>query len=804
MDSLPRSLADWLRAHDDAELGRLLAVRPDLVAPVPPDIGLLASRACTRMSVLRALERLDQFGLEILDALALLDTPTTATELVALVGDGAEEADVRRALAGLRQLALVWGDDAELHLVAAVREVGSAYPAGLGRPVANCLGRHPSTSLRPILDALGLAPAADQRSAVGAVAELFADRSRLEPLLARAGEGEREVLRQLAAGPPIGQVSDALRPVRADDADSPVRWLLAHALLVAVDVSTVELPREVGLAVRADAPLGPVHPQSPELRTAAVGARGVDSAAALQAFGAVNAVEALLDSWGVDPPSVLRAGGLGVRELRRVAKDLDTTEPVAAVLVEVAHAAGLTDVTAGLDPAWVPTTAYDAWRSQPPEQRWTVLARAWLNLTRLPGLVGERDERDRVLAALGPDIERAGAPTHRRAVLDALAALPVGTAVAPVDLADWLGWQAPRRGGRLRGQLVAWTLAEAAALGITGRDGLGAPGRALLGSDPTRAAAALRPLLPEPLDYVLLQADLTAVAPGPLRPDLARELALVADVESSGGATVYRITGDSVRRALDAGRGASDLQGFFATISRTPVPQSLDYLVRDMARRHGLLRVGTAASYLRCDDEALLAELLAVRKAQPLGLRRLAPTVLTAHAPVEKVLAVLRSAGYAPVAESPDGVVVISRPDARRTPALRRPPRRGEPPVPTPDQIPRLVAELRSGDDAARAARRSPVTRSLAGGMAGTAGAAGTPGTATTLALLQEAAREHRPIWLGYVNAEGSATDRIVEPVSVEGGYLTAFDQRREHTLTFALHRVTGVVPLSGNGQPTA
>ncbi|MDQ6650440.1 MAG: WYL domain-containing protein, partial [Actinomycetota bacterium] len=66
----------------------------------------------------------------------------------------------------------------------------------------------------------------------------------------------------------------------------------------------------------------------------------------------------------------------------------------------------------------------------------------------------------------------------------------------------------------------------------------------------------------------------------------------------------------------------------------------------------------------------------------------------------------------------------------------------------------------------------------------------------TTLALLQEAAREHRAVWLGYVNAEGTATDRIVEPVSVDGGYLTAFDQRREHTLTFALHRVTGVGPL--------
>ncbi|MCZ9337956.1 helicase-associated domain-containing protein, partial [Streptomyces sp. TRM76130] len=56
------------------------------------------------------------------------------------------------------------------------------------------------------------------------------------------------------------------------------------------------------------------------------------------------------------------------------------------------------------------------------------------------------------------------------------------------------------------------------------------------------AARVLAPLLPEPLDHVLLQADLTAVAPGPLQRPLAELLDAVADVESKGGATVYRFT----------------------------------------------------------------------------------------------------------------------------------------------------------------------------------------------------------------------------------------------------------------------
>ena len=39
---------------------------------------------------------------------------------------------------------------------------------------------------------------------------------------------------------------------------------------------------------------------------------------------------------------------------------------------------------------------------------------------------------------------------------------------------------------------------------------------------------------------------------------MGAELALLADLESTGGASVYRITERSVRRALDAGRSGHD------------------------------------------------------------------------------------------------------------------------------------------------------------------------------------------------------------------------------------------------------
>ncbi|TXS16286.1 DNA-binding protein, partial [Streptomyces sp. adm13(2018)] len=308
-----------------------------------------------------------------------------------------------------------------------------------------------------------------------------------------------------------------------------------------------------------------------------------------------------------------------------------------------------------------------------------------------------------------------------------------------------------------------------------------------------RAATLLAPLLPEAVDHVLLQADLTAVAPGPLRRPLSDALAVLADVESKGGATVYRFTPGSVRRALDSGQTATDLHEFLKAHSRTPVPQPLSYLVDDVARRHGHLRVGAASAYVRCDDDTVLGEILADRRSASLGLRRLAPTVLAAQTDPVALLDGLRSMGYAPAAESATGDVLITRADAYRTPARTAPvPVPDGPPAPDSTLLGAAVRAIRAGDRAATAVRKEPAAAAPAA-----SGALPRTSAAETLATVQAAAMTGSAVWIGYVNAEGGASQRVIAPVRVEGGFVTAFDHTADEVRTYPLHRITGVAELA-------
>ncbi|MEV6161362.1 helicase C-terminal domain-containing protein [Streptomyces sp. NPDC052052] len=816
----PRTLAEAIRARDDASLAGLLRARPDLLTPVPGDMTQLATRAGTRASVVRALEHLDRFALQTAEALAVAPDPAPYETLLALLtGDGQDDGDQRHdadtaitdalptALHTLREQALVWGDDDRLRLVRTARELLAPSPqhpspTGLGPTVAEATAGMSPGRLQDILASAGLHATHDPVSAVAALTELFTDRARMAALLDTAPAEALSVLDRLVWGPPYGEVTANPTP--------PVRWLRDRGLLLPVSARTVVLPREAALHLRAGRAHHTPEPLPPAVKGVAQrDPQAVDSLAAGQAFLAVSTVEELLTDWNQGGPAALRSGGLSVRELKRTATALDVPEPVAAFWTELAYAAGLLASDGEADERYAPTPAYDDWAELPAQERWAHLATAWLTATRTAGLVGGQNAKGRALSALGPDLDRSAAPEVRRRVLALLATLEPGTAADPQTVLARLRWERPLRGASasadntsdLRSRIALWTLSESELLGITGRGALAAHTRALLDSGPAEAAALLAPLLPEPLDHVLLQADLTAVAPGPLERPLADLLSTLADIESKGGATVYRFTPGSVRRALDAGQSASDLHAFLAAHSRTPVPQPLSYLIDDVARRHGRLRIGAASSYVRCDDEAVLNEILADKRSAPLRLRRLAPTALAAQVDPASLLDGLREMGYAPAAESAEGDVLITRAGTRRTPPRTAPvPVPEGPPVPDATLLDAAVRAIRAGDTAATVARKDQdgapdATQTGPGSLPRTT-------SAETLATVQAAVLTGSALWIGYVNADGAASQRVIAPVRVEGGFVTAYDHTADEVRTYPLHRITGVAELAEDATP--
>lgn len=730
-----RSYADDLRSRSDAELALLVQHRPDLARPAPANLSALAARAATVPSTRRALEQLDAALLHVLEAVLVAGSAPGAPALL-----GTDAAEIAEPLERLWERGLLWSSSEGLRTARAVGE-SLTHPAGLGPPAAT-VGHRPPSDIQAAVD--GLRDAA------------------------------RTVLERMRWAVPRARLDGpTLRAARAELVDA--------GLLVAADQADVILPREVALVLREgrlhEHPLDPPPVSGLPTRTTA----DVDAAAGAEALEMLSQVEEIAHAWETDPPRVLRSGGLAVKDHKTITSLLDVRPDRSAFVIEIASAAGLFAADGEVEPSWLPTPAYDAWRAAPPSERWAQLASSWWSTSRAPSLVSERVDGK----AINVLSEQAAWPllrTQRRDVIAVLAALPTGSAPDVSVVEDHLRWRRPLRLPSGAPTQAATVIQEATWLGVIGRGALSAVGRALhdgLALDGVAATASAH--LPQPVDHVLVQADLTAVAPGPLTDDLQRLMRLAADVESRGGATVFRFSAGSIRRALDSGMSSGDLLDRLRATSLTPLPQPLEYLAADVARRHGQARVGAVGCYVRSDDETALSAMLSDPDLAPLQLRRIAPTVLVSPAPANTVLAQLGD--HSPVAETSDGGLLLAGRQERRARPTRS---RASTPVTVESVDADLAAELverlrsREASDAEKVATQQgpPI-----------------PETDATVAvtMLADAAAAGEPVWIGYVDETGTPQRALFRPERVQGGRAIGTIEGSATRRAFVMHRVTGV-----------
>ena len=728
-----RSFSDYLRSVDDAALLNLFTARPDLVTPVPPDIASLAVRACSAPSLARAIDSLNQWQFQVLEAAASLNEPFLEKSVVSLT-----DKEAKAALEHLVIVGLVYPSEDGMRLPTQLRDVIGTEPAGLG----------PASMAKLKLSELEDAPA-----------------------------DAKKVLERLVWGPPRGSVGDIKNP------GPGVTWLLGEKFLIPLDQRTVILPREVAIALRG----GKIHKErfikQPVLSGAKRDERQVNLAAIANVSTVLRWVEELLNFWADEPADALRAGGLGVRDLKIISTHLGVDESCTAFVAELAYLASLISFDA--DDRILPSSKFDIWLMQTPADRWQMLASQWLITSRVSGLVGRVEAKN--VAALGPELDRVNAARVRGLTLELLRE---NHGIAPEwnSFKEVLSWRAPlRRNSSLQDELAEWTLREAEWLGITGQGALSKFGAQFLDGDDL---SSINEDLPKTVDHILIQSDNTAIAPGPLEHEISQALAMMAEIESRGGATVYRFTESTIRRALDHGKTGDEIKTFLIKTSKTPMPQPLEYLIADVAKKHGKLRVGNTSSFIRCEDTALISQIMNDKKLEILALRRIAPEVVICDMDATDAMRMLRECGYLPAGESANGMI-LTGPKTNRALTKPRPPRViGEVEIPDTESLKTAIRALRTGEKSTyRQTRLRQVASEALGQLPRT--------TANeTMEILNQFIIDEKTLSIGYADNNGGVTHRIIDPIRISAGALIARDHATGEVQSFRIPRITGVAPL--------
>jgi hypothetical protein len=717
MSTVAITFAAELRARADEDLELLFQYRPDLVSPVPNDFTSLAARATSTPSLVRALDSLNMWHYQIIEAACVLPEPFKKSELISVTSE-----ESTFALDYLWQMGLLYKEGNNFRTSTNLKLLIGDEPAGLG-PQSS--GKADFTKLKDV------------------------------------PKSSADVLAKLTWGPPRGSITNIKKPGTA------IGWLLENNILVALDSHTVALPREFGIKLRE----GKVHKElittAPALTGKEVAQKQIDLAAIANISTILRWCEELLHNLSDEPPTALRTGGIGVRDLKRIAEHLGVDEACAGFVAELCYLGGL--VVVDPDDQILPTSAFDIWLTKPAEERWYSLAVLWLDTSRVSGLIGKVIDKN--IAPLGPELDRAGVSLIKRTTLKVLLENPK---ISPEmkSIQEVVKWWNPQR---VNNDFIEWNLREAEWLGITGQGGVSTFGNNLLNESESLGVEAA---LPKPVDHILIQADNSAVAPGPLTAELSAEMGTIADIESRGGATVYRFSEASIRRGLDHGKTGEQIKTFLTKISKTPMPQPLDYLIADVAKRHGRLRVGSAQTYIRCEDEGLVQQILHDKKCEHLRLRKIAAQVLVTELELSEVISELREYGYLPAAENASGVL-LSQPNLRRAKSRPKPPRIiSEFTAPKPSVVTSAVKTIRAGE---RSKKVEPI-------VAGTS-------SNETLALINQYIDEQRTLVISYADNNGGVSNRIIEPISISLGTLTARDETTGEIAQFRIPRINGVAP---------
>ena len=315
---------------------------------------------------------------------------------------------------------------------------------------------------------------------------------------------------------------------------------------------------------------------------------------------------------------------IGLPEIKRLAAHLGRDNDYARRVFELAL---FTRVAAIEDSRWQLGPQAKAWLAGSDQDRWLLLASAWIEFVAQPGL------RDNILSVSpGESFEDAFASLFKQ---------QLGETQNYVD------------------EVVE--LAEE--IGLTSSGYYATTWRANFLAGKTALAAKQMTLgLPQAERRLIVQADLTLIAPGPLPTNLEVELRTFVETERIGMASTYRLSPLSISNGLESGMTIDLIRDLLTELSGKPLPQPVEYLLGDVEKKFGRIRIrqieGPSQSQVLCDDPIVLTTMLNDVKLKPLSLRFESDGSLVSRFDCDIIYYALREAGYIAVQVDEMGKVI--------------------------------------------------------------------------------------------------------------------------------------------------